>query len=137
MTIFEIEKDDLLQLSAEKLEELIARLAEAEVKAGGYSPSYVHWSGPLTAPDRGIDIHVQLPDAQWNSGFIPKSDTIFQAKKHSMSVSPIRKEMQPKGKLLPIISEQAEKGGVISSSVWTMIARLPGEMIVLKACGML
>lgn len=36
MAIFDIEKDDLLQLSDTLLEELIARLVEAEVAAHGH-----------------------------------------------------------------------------------------------------
>ena len=53
MAIFDIEKDDLLRLSDERLEELIARLAEAEVAAHGYSPASVSWSGSIKAPDEG------------------------------------------------------------------------------------
>ena len=41
MAIFDIEKDDLLRLSDERLEELIARLAESEVAAHGHSPASV------------------------------------------------------------------------------------------------
>ncbi|MFM5439033.1 hypothetical protein ACET9K_06115 [Aeromonas enteropelogenes] len=56
MAIFDIEKDDLLRLSDTQLEELIARLAEAEIVAHGHSPAYVHWSGSINAPDGGIDV---------------------------------------------------------------------------------
>ena len=35
MTVFDLEKDDLLRLSPAQLEELIARLAEAEVASVG------------------------------------------------------------------------------------------------------
>ncbi|MBS0898564.1 hypothetical protein [Pantoea dispersa] len=37
MAIFDIEKDELLRLSDTQLEELIARLAEAEVAIHGHS----------------------------------------------------------------------------------------------------
>ncbi|MGL6470995.1 hypothetical protein ACSZNS_07135 [Aeromonas caviae] len=39
MAIFDIEKDELLRFSDTQLEELIARLAEAEIAAHGYSPA--------------------------------------------------------------------------------------------------
>ncbi|MGT6459256.1 hypothetical protein ACRWUG_22085, partial [Escherichia coli] len=54
MAIFDIEKDELLRLSDIQLEELIARLAEAEVAMHGHSPACVNWSGSITAPDGGI-----------------------------------------------------------------------------------
>lgn len=111
MAIFDIEKDDLLRLSDLQLEELIARLAEAEVAVHGHSPAYVNWSGSINAPDGGIDIHVQVPVEQLQTGFLERSNTILQAKKHSMPKAAITKEMITDGKLSPAISEQAARGG--------------------------
>ncbi|MFK3711764.1 hypothetical protein [Leclercia adecarboxylata] len=111
MAIFDIEKDELLRLSDTLLEELIARLAEAEVALHGHSPAYVNWSGSITAPDGGIDIHVQVPVNQLNTGFIVRPDTIFQAKKHRMSKTAIEKEMCTGKALSLTISEQARKQG--------------------------
>ena len=70
MAIFDIEKDDLLRLSDVLLEELIARLAEAEVAAQGHSPANVSWSGSIKARDEGIDIHVQVDTPELNTGFL-------------------------------------------------------------------
>ena len=106
-----MEKEELLRLSDVHLEELIARLAEAEVAAHGHSPAWVSWSGSINAPDEGIDIRVQVPVGTLGTGFIEKSDTIFQAKKHSMSKSSITQEMVIDGELSPTISSQASKGG--------------------------
>lgn len=111
MAIFDIEKDELLRFSDTQLEELIARLAEAEISAHGHSPAYVHWSGSINAPDGGIDVHVQVPVEQMSTGFMERPDTIFQAKKHSMPRAAITSEMTTDGALSPTISEQAEKGG--------------------------
>ena len=111
MAIFDIEKDDLLRLSDTQLEELIARLAEAEVAANGYSPASVSWSGSINAPDDGIDIHVQVPADTLNTGFLARPDTILQAKKHSMSKGAIKSEMVTGGELSEVISEQASKRG--------------------------
>lgn len=111
MAIFDIEKDDLLRLSDLQLEELIARLAEAEVAAHGHSPAYVNWSGSINAPDGGIDIHVQVPVEQMKTGFLERADTILQAKKHSMPKAKITSEMVTGRKLSSTISEQAAKGG--------------------------
>ncbi|EHI52377.1 hypothetical protein, partial [Aeromonas salmonicida] len=111
MAIFDIEKDELLRLSDTLLEELIARLAEAEISARGHSPAYVHWSGSINAPDGGIDVHVQVPVEHMSTGFIERPDTIFQAKIHCMPKSAISKEMAPAGKLSRSIAEQAAKGG--------------------------
>ncbi|MBY5927339.1 MULTISPECIES: hypothetical protein [unclassified Halomonas] len=111
MTIFEIEKDDLLRLSDTLLEELIARLAEAEVAANGYSPASVSWSGSIKAPDEGIDIHVQVNDSEIDTGFLTRSDTILQSKKDSMPKSAISAEMKKDGNLNPILADQAKIGG--------------------------
>lgn len=111
MAIFEIEKDELLRLSDIQLEELIARLAEAEVAAHGHSPAWVSWSGSINAPDEGIDIHVQIPVDTLSTGFIERPDTILQAKKHSMPKGAITNEMITDGELSATISEQASKGG--------------------------
>ncbi|MCF5719817.1 hypothetical protein K3H30_19235 [Aeromonas veronii] len=111
MAIFDIEKDDLLRLSDTQLEELIARLAEADIAAHGHSPAYVHWSGSINAPDGGIDVHVRVPVEHMSTGFIERPDTVFQAKIHGMPKSAISKEMAPAGKLSRAIAELAAKGG--------------------------
>lgn len=111
MAIFDIEKDDLLRLSDIQLEELIARLAEAEVAAHGHSPAWVSWSGSINAPDEGIDIHVQVPVDTLSTGFLERPDTILQAKKHSMPKSAITNEIVTAGELSSMISGQASKGG--------------------------
>lgn len=111
MAIFDIEKDELLRFSDTQLEELIARLAEAEVAIHGHSSACVNWSGSITAPDGGIDIHVQIPVDQLKAGFLVRPDTVFQAKKHKMPKAAIEKEMGTGQTLSPIISEQARKQG--------------------------
>lgn len=111
MAIFDIGKDELLRLSDTQLEELIARLAEAEVAAHGHSPAWVSWSGSINAPDGGVDIHVQVPVDKLSTGFLERPDTILQAKKHSMPMAAITKEMVTDRRLSPIISAQAVKKG--------------------------
>ncbi|WP_047882460.1 hypothetical protein [Pseudomonas sp. ARP3] len=111
MAIFDIHKDELLRLSDAQLEELIARLAEAEVAAHGHSPAWVSWSGSINAPDEGIDIHVQVPVDKLSTGFLERPDTILQAKKHGMPKAAITKEMVGAGGLSPTIAQQVKKGG--------------------------
>lgn len=111
MAIFDIEKDELLRLTDVQLEELIARLAEAEVAEYGHSPAWVGWSGSINAPDDGIDVRVQVPVESLSTGFLKRSDTIFQAKKHSMPRAAIIREMVSGGELSATIIEQAARGG--------------------------
>ena len=111
MAIFDIEKNELLRLSDTRLEELIARLAEAEVATLGYSPAFVSWSGSINASDEGIDIHVQVPVGTLSTGFLARPDTILQAKKHLMPKASITKEMVVNSELSLTISEQAANGG--------------------------
>ncbi|MCI2393282.1 hypothetical protein [Aliiroseovarius sediminis] len=111
MAIFDIEKDDLLRLSDELLEELIARLAEAEVAAHGHSPASVSWSGSIKAPDEGIDIHVHVNATALLTGFLNRPDTILQSKKDPMPKSAISVEMLKNGDLNPTIVNQAKIDG--------------------------
>ncbi|WP_311753569.1 hypothetical protein [Proteus columbae] len=111
MAIFDIEKDELLGLSDVQLEELIARLSEAEVAAHGHSPARVNWSGSINAPDDGIDVHVNVPVMQLTTGFLEKPNTILQSKKHSMPKTAITKEMIIDGELSSTISLLAAQGG--------------------------
>lgn len=111
MAIFDIDKDELLRLSDTQLEELVARLAEAEIAAHGHSPARVSWSGSINAPDEGIDIQVKVPVDTLSTGFLERPDTIFQAKKHLMPKTSITKEMVANSELSLTISEQAANGG--------------------------
>lgn len=111
MAIFDLEKDDLLRLTDVQLEELIARLSEAEVAALGHSPACVGWSGSIKSPDGGIDVHVQIPYAALIPGFIVRAETVLQSKKDSMPKSAIASEMRSSEGLAPMISGLAERGG--------------------------
>lgn len=77
----------------------------------GHSPACVNWSGSITAPDGGIDIHVQVPVDQLKPSFLLRPNTVFQAKKHKMPKAAIEKEIGTGTALSPIISEQARKQG--------------------------
>ena len=110
MAIFDIEKDDLLRLSDDQLEELIASLAESDVETCGHSRVSVERSGSINAPDGGIDIHVKVPAPNFNSGFLVRPNTILQSKKSKMSKSAILKEMRKDSTRLTL-SHQAKIGG--------------------------
>ena len=110
MAIFDIEKDDLLRLSENQLEELIFRLAEADVAAQGHSPAWVDQSGHKNAADGGIDILVKVPASDFNSGFLVNPNTILQSKKESMPKKKILNEMQKDSTHLTL-SQQAKIGG--------------------------
>ena len=111
MPIFNIQKDALLRLSDSQLEELIAQLAEADLASKGHSLAHVYQSGSINSPDGGIDVRVDVPVDELDTGFLSRPNTIFQAKKKSMSKAEIRKEMRPGGILSSALSKQAEIGG--------------------------
>lgn len=111
MTILELSKDALLNLTDVQLEQLIGRLAEAEVASCGASVGDVRFAGSITAPDDGVDVRVAVQTAPFSSGFIPRPNTVFQSKKHSMPAGAITKEMMPKGGLSGTISQQCSNGG--------------------------
>ncbi|WP_374428722.1 hypothetical protein [Tabrizicola sp.] len=111
MSILELPKDALLALTDAQLEQLIGRLAEAEVTACGGSAGDVRFSGSITAPDGGVDVRVDVKTEPFTSSFIPKPNTIFQSKKPNMPAGSITGEMRPKGALADVISQQCEAGG--------------------------
>ena len=111
MPIFDIQKDALLRLSDSQLEELIAQLAEADLASKGHNPARVYRSGSINSPDGGIDVRIDVPVDELDTGFLSQPNTIFQAKKKSMPKAEIRKEMRPSGILSPTLSKQAEIGG--------------------------
>lgn len=111
MSYFELPEEALRQLSDEQLETLVLRLAEAEVVANGGHVSDVRGSGASDAPDGGVDVRVDVSVEGFNSGFLPRSKVIFQAKKHTMPPRGISKEMCPGGQLQDAIAKQAESAG--------------------------
>lgn len=111
MTILELDIDALLALTDAQLEQLIGRLAEAEVAACAASVGDVRFSGSITAPDGGVDVRVDVKTAPFSSAFIPRPNTIFQSKKPSMPAGSITGEMRPKGALAGVIRQQCEIGG--------------------------
>lgn len=96
MPIFEIDKDDLLGLNDGQLEELIARLCEAELAAKSQAISSVRWGGSLTAADGGVDVRVTAKDPTFVGDFIRRGDTVYQAKVPSMAKAAIEKEISGK-----------------------------------------
>lgn len=95
MTILELPKDALLALTDVQLEQLVGRLSEAEVATQGAQVGDVRFSGSITAPDGGVDIRVDVTKNPFESSFIPRSNTIFQAKKPRMAAGAISSEMKP------------------------------------------
>jgi len=111
MTILELPKDALLALTDAQLEQLIGRLAEAEVAGHGAHVGEVRFSGSITAPDGGVDVRVDVQKTPFDSEYIPKPNTIFQSKKHSMPAGGITGEMRPNGNLSAVIGRQCDLAG--------------------------
>lgn len=111
MPIFEPRKDELAQLDDSQLEELVARLCEAELSARGGFLRDVRWSGSLTAPDGGVDVRVTVTREGFDGDFIPRADNVFQAKAKSMARAEIVNEMLSDGTPKPIIHELVENSG--------------------------
>lgn len=111
MIFFELDTKDISDLNDNDLRELVARLCEAELNQCGSDNSCVYWGGAQEAPDGGLDVRIKNSPAICKSGFIPKKDTGFQVKKHSMSKAACSKEMQDQKETKPIIIELASKNG--------------------------
>ncbi|TPN03015.1 hypothetical protein [Mesorhizobium sp. B2-1-5] len=113
-----VSADDVQNLSDSDLRELVARLAQADVRSAGFSTNAVTWGGDQRAEDGGIDVRVALGALEKISGNIPASQTGFQVKTENFASADIVEEMMPRGAIRPSISELAVRKGayVIVSS---------------------
>lgn len=102
-----VSADDVQNLSDSDLRELIARLAQADVRSAGFSTNAVTWGGDQRAEDGGIDVRVALGAGEKIFGNIPASQTGFQVKAENFASADIVKEMMPRGAIRPCISELA------------------------------
>ena len=110
--MFDISKDQLRQLKADTLRELVARLCEAELRQAGIPVSAVKWGGAQETRDGGIDVDCVVKDERFlrrframRSHWVPAQEAI------NGSHSEIAKEMSPKGQLRKIFYELAKDGG--------------------------
>lgn len=114
MLFFELEAADISALNDGDLRELVARLCEAELIQQGIQPSCVTWGGAQEAADGGLDVCVKNAKGVSNPNFVPRENVGFQVKKHSMSESACKKEMEENGKPKAILNKLAAcKGGYI------------------------
>ena len=109
--MFDISKDQLLQLSDVDLRELVACLCEAELRRKGAPVSAVRCGGSQTAPDGGLDVEVRVKDQEYAGDFVPRAWTGIQVKKSSMPAGKIANEMSPEGVLRPVFPELARHNG--------------------------
>ena len=116
--MLEITGDDVAPLNDADLRALLGLLCQAELRKHDLSTSHVRYGGHQNAADEGVDVYVELPSGSSISGFIPRPETVFQAKREDMPRSSILDEMRPKGILRPIIQELANRSAayVIVSS---------------------
>ena len=116
--MLELDKDALLGLNENQLEDLVGRLAEAEVVACGGLLSEVRSGGSITAQDGGVDVRVDVASPTFTFDFIHRPNTIFQCKKSDMPKNRILAEMRPQGELRPAIAQQnAQNGGYVIVSL--------------------
>lgn len=111
MIFFELEAADISSLNDGDLRELVARLCEAELIQQGIQPSSVTWGGAQEAADGGLDVSVRSAFGISNPNFVPRENTGFQVKKHSIGKSACRKEMEEDGKPKAIIEDLAFRKG--------------------------
>lgn len=111
MEFFELAAEDITALNDGQLRELVARLAEAELVEQGRPRSSVHAGGAQEAADGGLDVSVVATESLIRPNFVPRANTGFQVKKHSMSRGNCKKEMTENGLLKPAIAALAAARG--------------------------
>lgn len=111
MIFFELEATDISALNDGDLRELVARLCEAELIQQGLPPSSVTWGGAQEAADGGLDVNVKSTQPFPSPNFVPRENTGFQVKKHSMGRSACKKEMEEEGKPKAVIKDLAALKG--------------------------
>jgi len=142
MEFLELAAADITALDDGQLRELVARLAEAELREQGIPRSSVQAGGAQEAADGGLDVSVATEGPLERPAFVPRANTGFQVKKHGMSRGNCRKEMLEVGELRASIKALAdEKGAYIivsgkdSCSATMHKERLAGMEEALKTYG--
>ncbi|MCF6346546.1 MAG: hypothetical protein L3J00_08800 [Thiomicrorhabdus sp.] len=112
MRFFELEPSDISDLKFDDLEEMVARLCEAELIRQNISVACVLSGGASQAPDGGVDVRVKNASGVPSNCFIPRENTVFQVKKHSMSKTACKNEMLYRGgDVKPVIKKLAQQQG--------------------------
>ena len=109
--MFEITGDDIKNLGDVELRTLVARLAIAELLAHGQPISGVTAGGDQNAPDGGLDVRVELANADFAGDFVQRTPMGIQVKKPDMKPSAIATEMRPSDILRPVIGQLAHDEG--------------------------
>lgn len=116
--MLQISTGQIKRLDSDQTRELIHQLAKAELRERGLPVSGVLAGGEGRAPDGGIDVRVE-PRSHRELDFIPRPETVFQAKAEKMTASRIRQEMlSSQGTPRAMFQDLAQQGGayVIVSS---------------------
>lgn len=114
MSFFELDAAAISALNDSDLRELVARLCEAEVAKQGIPVDCVRWGGAQETIDGGVDVKVDTAHGVSEMSFIPRQNTIFQIKKHTMPKAACKKEMQKVGEPKAILLDLAfQKGAYI------------------------
>lgn len=114
MNFFELEPADISSLSDGDLRELVARLCEAELVQQGMQPSCVTWGGAQEAADGGLDVNVKNASGVPPLNFVPRENTGFQVKKHSIGRAACKNEMEDGAQPKAVIADLAvQKGAYI------------------------
>ncbi|MBR8657714.1 hypothetical protein KDH83_30830, partial [Achromobacter sp. Marseille-Q0513] len=96
------------------LRELVARLCEAELIQQNIQSSSVTGGGAQEAADGGLDVRVKIVGDIPTPNFVPRKNTGFQVKKHTMVKSSCQREMEVDGKPKAILKELlVQKGAYI------------------------
>lgn len=109
--MLDISGSDIAQLGDADLRTLVARLARAEVGAGGGKESAVTAGGHQDAADGGIDVAVNQSAIHGAADFVPAANVGFQVKLPDLGRKEILREMKPNGTLRPAIADLIAAGG--------------------------
>jgi hypothetical protein len=111
MDFLELTAAEVTALDDGQLRELVARLVEAELLEQGMPQSSVQAGGAQEAADGGIDVSVAIIRPLERPVFVPRANTGFQVKKHSMSRGSCKREMLDAGELKDSIKALADEKG--------------------------
>lgn len=111
MDFLELAAADITALDDGLLRELVARLSEAELREQGIPRSSVQAGGAQEAADGGLDVSVATVRPLDRPAFVPRTNTGFQVKKHSMGRGSCKREMLAAGELKVSIKALADEKG--------------------------
>ena len=108
---FDVRGEDLADLRADQLHELLCRLLSVEAQANGIPLDGIHVSSNIAAADGGEDGRISWQGGPERTDFLPSRLCQFQLKTGEITPSRAGREVVARGRVKPMVRAVLEDGG--------------------------